>query len=171
MVEAEAVENSGDYSSSLLVVDSCVSVMGNGIPSSSSCGRQEFVEQRPTVFVGHFKCNNLGTLSRRLGKSDPGPLLDFKWLLLPTKSLGYISSSDPSGNLKEIVGFILKSYMPVWFFQAIQTSRYLSDELLQVVDPVIQLNAFFEHTENVLLAILVNEREHIRELVYRRILK
>ncbi|GBL80191.1 hypothetical protein AVEN_29167-1 [Araneus ventricosus] len=39
MVEAEAVENSGDvdYSSSLLVVDSCVSVMDNGIPSSSSC--------------------------------------------------------------------------------------------------------------------------------------
>ncbi|GBL98177.1 hypothetical protein AVEN_268266-1 [Araneus ventricosus] len=76
--------------------------------------------------------------------------------------------------------------MPVWFaikkskyftdglkhvFQAIQTSRYLSDELLQVVDPVIQRNAFFEHTENVLLAMLVNEREHIQELGYRRILK
>ncbi|GBM65765.1 hypothetical protein AVEN_107248-1 [Araneus ventricosus] len=76
--------------------------------------------------------------------------------------------------------------MPVWFaikkskyftdgpkyvFQAIQTSRYLSDELLQVVDPVIQRNAFFEHTENVLLAMLVNEREHIRDLGCRRILK
>ncbi|GBO16771.1 hypothetical protein AVEN_111208-1 [Araneus ventricosus] len=98
----------------------------------------------------------------------------------------YISSTDPSGNLKEIVGFILKSYMPVWFamkkskyftdglkhvFQAIQTSRYSSDELLQVVVPVIQRNAFFEHTENFLLAMLVNEREHIRELGYSRILK
>ncbi|GBN18955.1 hypothetical protein AVEN_38679-1 [Araneus ventricosus] len=73
--------------------------------------------------------------------------------------------------------------MPVWFaikkskyftdgpkhvFQAIQTSRYLSDELLQVVDPVIQRNAFFEHSEKVLLAMLVNEREHIRELCYSR---
>ncbi|GBN88007.1 hypothetical protein AVEN_218479-1 [Araneus ventricosus] len=76
--------------------------------------------------------------------------------------------------------------MPVWFamkkskyftdglkhvFQAIQTSLYLSDELLQVVDPVIQRNAFFEHTENILLTMLVNEREHIRELGYRKILK
>ncbi|GBM92457.1 hypothetical protein AVEN_239987-1 [Araneus ventricosus] len=74
--------------------------------------------------------------------------------------------------------------MPVWFaikkskyftdglkhvFQAIQRSRYLSDELLQVVDPVIQRNAFFEH--NVLLAMLVKEREHIQEIGYRRILK
>ncbi|GBL97455.1 hypothetical protein AVEN_105803-1 [Araneus ventricosus] len=98
----------------------------------------------------------------------------------------YINSSDPSGNLKETVGFILKSYMPVWLaikkskyftngpkhvFQAIQTSRYLSDELLQVVDPIIQRNAFFEHTENFLLTMLVNEREHIRELGCRRILK
>ncbi|GBN63019.1 hypothetical protein AVEN_173756-1 [Araneus ventricosus] len=76
--------------------------------------------------------------------------------------------------------------MPVWFaikkskyftdgpkhvFQAIQTSRYLSDELLPVVDPVMQRNAFFAHRDNVLLAMLVDEREHIRELVYRRILK
>lgn len=98
----------------------------------------------------------------------------------------YISSSDPPGSLKEIVVFILKSYMPVWFaikkskyftdgpkhvFHVIQTSRYLSDDLREVVDAVIQRNAFFAHPENVLLAMIVDEREHIRELGYRRILK
>ncbi|GBO04049.1 hypothetical protein AVEN_124231-1 [Araneus ventricosus] len=57
---------------------------------------------------------------------------------------------------------------PKHVFQAIQT--YLSDELLQVVDPVIQKNTFFVHPENVLLAMLVDEREHIREFGYRRIL-
>ncbi|GBL94841.1 hypothetical protein AVEN_197523-1 [Araneus ventricosus] len=76
--------------------------------------------------------------------------------------------------------------MPVWFavkkskyftdgpkhvFQTIQTSRYLSDELLQVIDPVIQRNAFFARTDNVLLAMLVDEKEHIRDLDYRMILK
>ncbi|GBM12727.1 hypothetical protein AVEN_228519-1 [Araneus ventricosus] len=76
--------------------------------------------------------------------------------------------------------------MPVWFpmkkskyftygpkhvFQAIQTSRYLSNELLQVVDPIIQRNAFFAHAKNVLLAMLVDERKHIWELGHRRILK
>ncbi|GBL94044.1 hypothetical protein AVEN_185018-1 [Araneus ventricosus] len=76
--------------------------------------------------------------------------------------------------------------MPVWFaikrskyftdgpkhvFQVIQTSRYLSDKLLQVVNPVIQRNTFFVNSENVLLAMLVDEREHIRELGYKKILK
>ncbi|GBN92882.1 hypothetical protein AVEN_206234-1 [Araneus ventricosus] len=76
--------------------------------------------------------------------------------------------------------------MPAWFavkkskyftdgpkhvFHAIQISRYLSDELLQVVYPVIQRNAFFAHPENVLLAMFVDEIERIRELGYRRILK
>ncbi|GBM74187.1 hypothetical protein AVEN_104810-1 [Araneus ventricosus] len=35
----------------------------------------------------------------------------------------------------------------------------------------MQRNALFQHPENVLLAMLVDEREHIRELGYRRILK
>ncbi|GBN84560.1 hypothetical protein AVEN_114115-1 [Araneus ventricosus] len=39
------------------------------------------------------------------------------------------------------------------------------------IDPVMQRNAFFAHTETVLLAMLVDERERIRELGYRRILK
>ncbi|GBM82303.1 hypothetical protein AVEN_193550-1 [Araneus ventricosus] len=60
---------------------------------------------------------------------------------------------------------------PKEVFQAIQTSPYLSNELLQVVDPVIQRNAFFEHPENGLLTMFVDEREHIRDLSYRRILK
>lgn len=76
--------------------------------------------------------------------------------------------------------------MPVWFnikkskhftdgpkhvFQAIQTSRYLSDDLLKIVNPVIQRNAFFAHPENLLLAMIVDDRENIRKLGYRRILK
>ncbi|GBL98600.1 hypothetical protein AVEN_19667-1 [Araneus ventricosus] len=122
-----------------------------------------------------------------LANRDPGPLFHSRWLTAANRILRlYTSSSYPSGNLKEIVGFILKPYTPVWFeikkskyftdgskyvFQAIQSSRYLSDELLQVVDPVMQRNAFFEHPENVLLAMLVDDREHIRELGHRRILK
>ncbi|GBO16632.1 hypothetical protein AVEN_8573-1 [Araneus ventricosus] len=39
MMETEAVENSGDgdHSSSLFVIDNCVSMMGSGIPSSRFC--------------------------------------------------------------------------------------------------------------------------------------
>ncbi|GBN03917.1 hypothetical protein AVEN_137990-1 [Araneus ventricosus] len=129
----------------------------------------------------------LGHCPEDLANRDPGPLFHSRWLTAANRVLRlYTSSSYPSGNLKEIVSFILKPYMPVCFeiekskyftdgpkhvFQAIQTSLYLSDELLQVVDPVMQRNTCFEHPENVLLAMLVDEREHIRELGYRRILK
>ncbi|GBM92458.1 hypothetical protein AVEN_239988-1 [Araneus ventricosus] len=34
--------------------------------------------------------NHLGALSRRLGKSGPGPLFHSRWLLWPTESLGCI---------------------------------------------------------------------------------
>ncbi|GBO18220.1 hypothetical protein AVEN_71696-1 [Araneus ventricosus] len=57
----------------------------------------------------------LGRCPEDLANLDPGPLS----LRLHT------SSSDPSGNLKEIVGFILKSYMSVWF--AIKKSKYFTD--------------------------------------------
>ncbi|CAH0564432.1 unnamed protein product [Brassicogethes aeneus] len=128
----------------------------------------------------------LGHCPEDLANRDPGPLSHSRWLTAANRVLRlYISSSYPSENLKEIVGFNLKLYVPVWFaikknkyftdgpkhvFQAIQTSRYFSDELLQVVDPVIQRNAFFGHPENVLIAML-DKREHIRKLGYRRILK
>lgn len=56
---------------------------------------------------------------------------------------------------------------PKHVFQAIQTPRYLSDELLQVVDPIIVRNALFVPPENVFFDIIVNERKHVRELGYR----
>ncbi|GBL94754.1 hypothetical protein AVEN_244739-1 [Araneus ventricosus] len=122
-----------------------------------------------------------------LANRDSGPLFHSRWLTAADRVLRLcISSSDPSGNLIEIVGFILKSYMPVkvamkkskyftdgpkYVFQAMQTSRCLSDELLQIADPVIQRNAFFANPENVLLSMLLDEREHIRELGYKKIFK
>jgi hypothetical protein len=80
----------------------------------------------------------------------------------------------------------VKVYAKVWFsikmqpscqhgakhlFRQIQLSRYLSTDLLDVVDPVVQRNGFFGHPENLLLAMISDERQHIRELGLRRILK
>ena len=53
----------------------------------------------------------------------------------------------------------------------IKKSRYLSDELNNIVDPVLQRIAYFCHPENILLAMLVDKRTHIRELGLRRIIK
>ncbi len=79
---------------------------------------------------------------------------------------------NPSDEHKLLVSFILKLYMPVWFnikkskyftdgpkhvFGAIQTSRFLPENLLQVVDPVIERNSFFAHPENLLLSMIVDK--------------
>ncbi|GBN08130.1 hypothetical protein AVEN_16161-1 [Araneus ventricosus] len=76
--------------------------------------------------------------------------------------------------------------MPVWFhieeskyftnapehvFDVIKSLRFLPENLLKVIDPVIQRNAFFAHTENLLLSMIVDKRDHIRELGFRIIIR
>ena len=95
-----------------------------------------------------------GVCSPDLVVAHPGPLCHFRWLTAANNTLRvYILTPNPSSELKEIVKFILTSYMPLWFsikkessiisgpwhlVMPIQTSRYLPDNLLQIIDPVIQ---------------------------------
>ena len=75
--------------------------------------------------------------------------------------------------------------MPVWFnikkskyftdgpknvLEAIETSNFLTENLLVVVDPLIQRNSFFAHSKNLLLRMIVDERKHVRELGLRRMM-
>jgi hypothetical protein len=46
-------------------------------------------------------------------------------------------------------------------FSTVKLSRYLQDDLKSVIDPVIQRNGFF--AENILIAMLADERKHIME--------
>ncbi|CAH0550876.1 unnamed protein product [Brassicogethes aeneus] len=85
-----------------------------------------------------------------------------------------------------LVSYIIKTYAPVWFdikrcqlvkygpkhiFNVVQTTRHLPDDIKRIIDPVIQRNTFFYHPENMLLAMIVDEREYLRELGYRRVLR
>lgn len=131
-----------------------------------------------------IKC---GTFPNDLANCDPGPISHARWLTCANRVLRlYVSVANPSDALISIVTFILKSYMPVWFktkrdnnisdgpihvYQAIETSRYLSDELKAVIFPVIERNSFYAHPENLLIAMIFDERRHIRELGLRRVLK
>lgn len=56
-------------------------------------------------------------------------------------------------------------------FESIKTTRYLDKALLDVIDPVIERNSFFDHPENVLVTMALDKRKHIRELALRNILK
>jgi len=56
-------------------------------------------------------------------------------------------------------------------FKTIYSSRYLSKELRDIVDPAIQRNSFFGHHDILLLAMISDERKRIRELGLRQVLK
>lgn len=47
----------------------------------------------------------------------------------------------------------------------------MSDELKEIIHPCLQRGAYYTHSENILIAMLVDSRPHIRELAARRILK
>ena len=98
----------------------------------------------------------------------------------------YIGTQDPSNELQALAEFIIKVYAPAWFtikshpnctdgarnlWKTIQASRYLTDDLMLVVDRVIQRNGYFGHPEAIILAMLVDPDQNVRELALRRILK
>jgi hypothetical protein len=56
-------------------------------------------------------------------------------------------------------------------WSTINYSRYLSNDLKRVIDPVIQRNGYYGHPENLFIAMLADEKKIIRELAFRRILK
>jgi hypothetical protein len=128
-----------------------------------------------------------GVCSVSLSRRDPGALSHSRWLTAANRILRlYVSTESPSDKLVTIVTFIVKVYAPMWFeikinpsckngakhlWQTIRKSRYLSDELKALIDPVIQRNAYFGHHENILLSMITDNRKHIRELGMRRILR
>ena len=80
----------------------------------------------------------------------------------------------------------MEVYAPMWFriktepnvqscpkhlFQKISLIRNQINHVQNIVLPVVMRNAYFAHSENILLAMVNDERPHIRELGWRRIKK
>ncbi|RVE41638.1 hypothetical protein evm_013716 [Chilo suppressalis] len=53
----------------------------------------------------------------------------------------------------------------------VNTEKYLPETLKKIIDPVIQRNGYFAHPEGILLAMITDDKKHVRKLVARRILK
>jgi hypothetical protein len=121
----------------------------------------------------------LGRCSKSLSIRSPGILNHARWLTTANRILRlYVSSAEPSENLVVLANFIVKVYAPAWFcikknssctdgaknlFQTIVLSRYLPANLLAVIDPVIQRNGYFGHSECLLLAMLADSCEVVRQ--------
>lgn len=126
-----------------------------------------------------------GICSPELANRQPGKMAHSRWLTFSNRILRlYISTCEPSEQLQSIVEYIMKVYAPVWFYikaqpllkdgahhiyKLIKFSMDLPENVKAITDPVIERNAYFSHPENLLLAMLYDEREHVRQLAVERI--
>jgi hypothetical protein len=142
-------------------------------------------DQRYLYEMCHSVSN--GNCSKDLARRNPGKMAHSRWLTTANRILRlYISTKNPVQTLQLLAKFIVQVYAPVWFaikttpsckdgakhvWLTINLSRALPEEVRAVIDPVIQRNAYFAHPENLLLAMAFDERDHVRQLALRRILK
>lgn len=142
-------------------------------------------DQRYLFEMCHAVVN--GVCPTDLVNRSPGKLNHARWLTFANRILRlYVGTENHSQNLVILTQYVVKAYAPVWFiikknnlfsdgaqnlWKLIKYSRFMDKEYLKFIDPVIQRNAYFAHTENILLTMVTDPREHIRELGLRRILK
>ena len=128
-----------------------------------------------------------GHCSLDLSLRNPGAINHARWLTIGNRILSkYIGSENPIFESVTLATFVIRVYASMRFcikghsscdngarhlFSKILRSRYLPKNLLTVIDPVIQQNGYFGHSENLLLSMLTDVRPNIRELGLRRILK
>ncbi|GBN71456.1 hypothetical protein AVEN_275072-1 [Araneus ventricosus] len=148
-------------------------------PTSLSCDQKYFLDISTTI--GSDVC------SSDLATCQPGTLNLARSLTTANRILRlYISTSDPSNELATLVVFILRVYAPLWLrikvhhsikdgatqlWHFISSSRYLPKKYRDIIERIISRNAYFAAPENMLLAMLTDERCHIRTLAARRIIK
>jgi hypothetical protein len=122
-----------------------------------------------------------------LALKDPGKMAHSRWITTANRILRlYVSTTNPTTQLHMLAEYVAKVYAPMWFkikfkpsckdgarhvFETVHRVQGLPQQVKQVVEPVIQRNAYFAHPENLLLSMLSDQRMHIRELGLRRILK
>ncbi|CAH0562813.1 unnamed protein product [Brassicogethes aeneus] len=128
-----------------------------------------------------------GTCCESVAKRNPGKISHSRWLTTANRILRlYISTINPSENFQILVEFIMKVYAPMWFkikskpfiqdgarhlWDAIRLSRPFPDHVKVIVYKVFEGNAYFGHPENILIAMMTDERQHIRQLAVKKILK
>ena len=121
-----------------------------------------------------------GKCSLNLNRRSPGKLSHARWLTTTTRTLRrYIGTENPSFELLVLVKFIMRVYVPMWFqikchptikdasmnlWESIWMSRFLEDDLRDIVYNVIQSNGYFAHPENILFAMPCDQRASFNQI-------
>ena len=119
-----------------------------------------------------------GVVTDDLAAIEPGPPCVSRWNTLWSRILRlYIATLRPSHQLKRIVNMIIKFSAPMWFiikcnplatqgslntFKAMQLLKNLNPAEKSVAKKALQRNAFFAHSDQLLLAMCADPDEFIR---------
>jgi len=129
-----------------------------------------------------------GYLDPDLQKLQIGPIVHSRWLTLACRILRfYTSTKQPSKSLVQLTNFCLKIYFPIWFnikkenkitvgakhfFKLIErVHQFPTDKVRDISMKVLQRNAYFAHSENVILGMLAEDDENIHRRAVEKILE
>ena len=128
-----------------------------------------------------------GVVSVDLANIKPGKIVHSRWLTKAARLLRlYVTMKNPAENLRILVEFIIKVYVPMYFnikyynsvvygsvifCKYITWSQFLEQNLRNIVNQVIKNNSYFAHSENVLLSMLFDDRKEMRDSAIKKILR
>ena len=120
-----------------------------------------------------------GTVDDDLAAIEPGPPCVSRWNTLWSRICRlYAGTQKPSSQLKRVVNMIVKFSAPMWFyikihpliidgplntFRCLQLLKNLNAEEKRVAKKAVQRNAFFAHSDQLLLAMCADNDETIRQ--------
>ncbi|QQP38148.1 Uncharacterized protein FKW44_018646 [Caligus rogercresseyi] len=120
-----------------------------------------------------------GTIDKDLAAIEPGPPCVSRGNTLWSRILRlYVATLKPSNELKRVVFVIIKFSAPMWFFiklnpyakhgsknvfQSLQYIKKLNSEERSIIQKTIKRNAFFAHTDQLLLCMCTDEDLYIRK--------
>lgn len=151
---------------------------------------QEYISDLSTdqkYLLQMYQTVSSGSCGPALASQKPGKMAHSRWLTTASRALRlYISTENPSENLKLVVLFIMQVYAPMWFkikcqsdlasaplhiFETLSRCQKLPLRIRDTVIPVIERNSYGAHHEALLYAMVTGTNDTYKELGWRRILK
>ncbi|KAE8737193.1 hypothetical protein FOCC_FOCC017345 [Frankliniella occidentalis] len=142
-------------------------------------------DQRYTLDMA--RAISAGECPPELAARNPGTVNHSRWGTTANRLMRlYVGTKRPSAALKNIVTIIIKMYVPMWFAvkmrwqcwegpkhlaQMAALTRQFQKKYQGVLQKYVQNNAYFAHPENVLVAMVKDDRPAVRRLALHRILE
>lgn len=127
-----------------------------------------------------------GFCPTNLANMKPGQIVHSRWLTKASRILRlYVGTSLPSTNLKILATYIVQVYVPMYFnvkyynsviygssilHKFIRSTKFLPQNLQEIVNNAVQNNPYFAHPENILLTMLFDDRKAVRERALKKIM-